>query len=435
MKFIRTYKIEIVLAVLALLVHLLCFWFVTQASGSVLEAVRADDGFFELAQNIRAGNGFSWSAEEPYAPNAMRTPAYPYVLAALIAVAGVTGTALIQLVAASLLPVLGMHIAQTMTRSRKIAVGTGVVLALDPTLALLSFQFYTETLFLLLFFLWLIVSLSYLRTQSLLMLLAGAVLLGCAILVRASVQYLPFLFALFLLWKFGKGNVRKSLVHAGIYLAVVGAILAPWVLRNIEEFGVAGLSAQSPFVLYTNLAPAVLSVANGNPFEEVRDAFLSPAEFKGDAITLANGAQYTARAFEVVTARPAATLFVASKSLFTFFTNDGFYALLVRIGLSPQEFLPLLIVARLVWIAITLSALAGALLYLHKERLATHAVLLVLLVAYFALTSTIAAFGTNPRYRLPVDPVILALAGLGGIYLLKQGRYLAHRAFSRHTRI
>jgi hypothetical protein len=40
----------------------------------------------------------------------------------------------------------------------------------------------------------------------------------------------------------------------------------------------------------------------------------------------------------------------------------------------------------------------------------------VTLVAYFALTSTIAGFGTNPRYRLPVDPIIISLAAIGITY-------------------
>ncbi len=426
MNFIRTYKIEIAIASLAFVVHLVCFFFVTQTSGDILSAVRADDGFFELSENVRAGNGFSWSAEAPYAPNAMRTPGYPYVLALLIGMFGVAGTAFIQLVASSLLPLLGMRIAKYITPSRRIGVATGVVLALDPTLALLSFQFYTETLFLLLFFFWLILSLRYLQKQNLKILLLGAGVLGCAILVRASIQYLPLLFVLCMFWTFSKSSLRRTLVHAGLYVGIVAVILTPWMIRNVEEFGAFGLSSQSSFVLYTNLAPAVLSVATGSPFEEIRDAFLTPEEFSGDAITLLNSTEYSERALEVVRAHPIATLFVAGKSLFTFFTNDGFYTLLVRVGLSPSDFLPLLVVARLVWISITLLALVGALLYVLKERIAPHAVFLVLLVAYFALTSTIAAFGTNPRYRLPVDPIILACAGIGGLYLLRNIRHVQH---------
>ncbi|HEX5774895.1 MAG TPA: glycosyltransferase family 39 protein [Candidatus Paceibacterota bacterium] len=416
MTFIRTYRVEIALAVLALVVHAACFALVIHANGSVLDAVRADDGFFELAKNVLAGNGFSWSAEAPYEPNAMRTPGYSYVLAALIGVVGVAGAALIQMLAASAIPILGMKIAEKITASRAISIGTGVILALDPTLALLSFQFYTETLFLILFLLWLLLTFRYLERRDALTLILGAILLGFAILTRTTVQYIPLLFVPFIFWQFGRKEWWRGATHAGVYLLIIGAILTPWVMRNVHEFGVPGLSAQTPFVLYTNLAPAVLSVAKGSDFNDEVRGFLTPAEYKGDAITLVNGADYAARAFDVVYAHPTAAAFVASKSLFTFFTNDGFYALLARSGYAPEDFFPLLVAARLAWIAITLAAFVGALVYLLTRR-SQLAILIILLVAYFALTSTIAAFGTNPRYRLPVDPIILALAGIGCAYL------------------
>ena len=120
---------------------------------------------------------------------------------------------------------------------------------------------------------------------------------------------------------------------------------------------------------------------------------------------------------------PIATAFVAVKSLFTFFTNDGVYTLLVITGYEPANFLWLLIPARLVWIAITIAAFIGALVYLLKQR-SQLAILIILLIAYFALTSTIAAFGTNPRYRLPVDPIILALAAVGGTYCIQRVRHV-----------
>jgi hypothetical protein len=114
------------------------------------------------------------------------------------------------------------------------------------------------------------------------------------------------------------------------------------------------------------------------------------------------------------------------KSLFTFFTNDGFYALLVQIGHNPNNFLPLLVVARIVWIVITISALVGACVYFFAKR-DPRTLLILLLVAYFALTSTIAAFGTNPRYRLPVDPIIIALAAAGAAEISSRAqRFVSH---------
>ncbi|MBX9765452.1 glycosyltransferase family 39 protein [Patescibacteria group bacterium] len=423
MSFIRGHKVEIFLIVLSLGVHLASFAALTQENGSVLQAVRADDGYYELAQNIIAGNGFSWSTEAPYAPNPLRTPGYSYVLAGLIATFGVFGAALIQLVAASAIPVFGMMIARAITESRTIGILTGVILAVDPTLSLLSFQFYTDTLFLLLFLPWLILTLRYFTKPSMTTLILSALLLGAAILVRPVAQFIPIIMVPLILWHLSKTNWQHGVAHVGVFLVLIGAILAPWILRNVNEFGVPAMSAQTPFVLYTNLAPAVLSIANGTDFLSERDAFLTPEEYKGDAITPANGSTYTKKALNIALTHPSATLFVAAKSLFTFFTNDGFYSFLVQIGYNPNNFLPLLIGARLVWVAITISAVVGACIYLFTKR-TPQTLLIVLLLAYFALTSTIAAFGTNPRYRLPVDPIIIALAGAGITEIIARGQRL-----------
>ena len=424
MTFIRAHRFEIAIVVLALAVRFVCFFIVVDANqGSVVGAVRADDGYFELAQNVLAGNGFSWSSVAPYEPNPLRTPGYVYFLAALLGTVGIAGAAIVQLLVSALIPVLGMHIARQITDSRRIGIVAGVILALDPTLALLSFNFYTDTLFIVLFFAWTLLIFRYLEEPRLMPLAIGAAVLGLAVITRPTAQYIPLLVVAFIIWRFGAREWRRGAAHIFVSLAIVGAILAPWAVRNYNEFGVLGLSAQTPFVLYTNLAPAVLSVAKGSNFADELKTFVTPAEYKGDTITLANGGTYAARALDIVRTHPAATLFVATKSLFTFFTNDGFYTLLAVAGHAPRDFTLLLVAARLVWIAITVAAFAGALVYLLKQR-SQLAILIILLVAYFALTSTIAAFGTNPRYRLPVDPIILALAAVGGTFLFKYARSL-----------
>lgn len=421
MKFIRAHRIELLLFFLSLAVHAVLFASMVHINGSVVETVRVDDGYFELAQNVLAGNGFSWSAEPPYAPNPLRTPGYVYILAGLMGAFGVTGAALVQMVLASAIPLLGMYIARAVTHSGGIGIFTGAVLALDPTLALLSFQFYTDTLFLLLILPWFLLIFRYFKKRDMLTLAVSALVLGFAILVRPVAQYIPLLLVPFILWHFRKNEWRRGAVHSAVLLLIVGALVTPWVLRNVQVFGTPGLSAQTPFVLYTNLAPAVLSVANGTDFQDEADTFLTPEEYSGNAITLTNGGTYTEKAVAITREHPVAALFVFGKSLFTFFTNDGFYTLLARLGHAPWNFLPLLIVMRLIWIGITLAALFGACVYFFKKR-SPQTLLVLLLVPYFALTSTIAAFGTNPRYRLPVDPVILALAGAGAVYAVTEAR-------------
>ena len=421
MNFIRAHKVELLLIVVSCVLHAILFTIIVKQHGSLLDVLRVDDGYFELAQNVLAGNGFSWSTEAPYAPNPLRTPGYIYALAGLMGIAGITGAAVIQLIIASLIPIFGMYIAQYITKSRKASILAGIILVLDPTLALHSFQFYTDTFFLLFFLPWLLLTLHYAQNQSIKFLMATAVLLGIAILIRPVAQYIPLFIALCIIWQFGKNNWKKSVVHIGVYFFIIGAILTPWIIRNVTTFDTIGLSAQTPFVLYTNLAPSVKSVAEGTNFSETRDTFLTFPEYIGDAITLKNGDTYTQEALEIVFEYPEATAFVMTKSLFTFFTIDGFYTFLAQLENNPRDFLPFLITARLMWVFITITGFVGACVYILNNR-TPWAILTVMLVAYFALTSTLAGFGTNPRYRLPVDPIIISLASIGATYVLERAR-------------
>ena len=429
MTYLRTYRSEIALASLALFVHVILFLVVIHVEGgSVIDSVRADDGYFEIAQNVLAGRGFSMATTPPYVPNALRTPGYIYPLAALLRTVGIAGAAIVQLLLSTLIPVLGLHIARHITNSRRIGLAVGVILALDPTLALLSFNFYTDTLFIVLFFAWTLCFFRYLEEPRSTTLVLCATLLGLAIIVRPTAQYIPLLIVPFIVWRFGAQEWRRGLAHVLVSLAIVGAILVPWMMRNYNEFGALGLSAQRAYVLYTNFAPAVLSVAEGSEFSTVVSTFSTKEERTGNVITPANEGAYIAKALDVAFAYPLASAFVVGKSLFTFFTNDGVYTLLAVVGYAPRDFMPLLVVARLVWIAVTIAAFVGAFVYLLKQR-SRLALLIILLVAYFALTSTIAAFGTNPRYRLPVDAIILALAAVGGTFLCKHAHSFSQRLF------
>ncbi|RJQ34736.1 hypothetical protein C4556_01965 [Candidatus Parcubacteria bacterium] len=419
---VYTYRWEIIVALLALSVHTIVFLAVLDANnGSVLDTVRADDGYFEIATNLLAGNGFSMATTSPFVPNALRTPGYIYFLAGLIGTVGIAGAAIVQLLLSTLIPVLGLHITRRITNSLRIGIATGIILALDPTLALLSFQFYTDTLFLVLFFAWTLLTFRYFERRDWTLLAIGAVVLGLAILVRPTAQFVPLLLVPFILWRFGREDWKHRAAQGIAYLAIIAVILTPWIARNYSEFGAPGLSSQKAYVLYTNFAPAVLSVARGSEFALEFTTFSTYTERTSNVITLKNGDEYIAKALDVIFMYPIATAFVAVKSLFTFFTNDGLYTLLVMTGYEPANFLWLLIPARLVWVAITIAAFVGAFVYLLTRR-SQLAILIILLVAYFALTSAIAAFGTNPRYRLPVDPIILALAAVGGAYLLEHAR-------------
>ena len=81
MTFLRQYRTEIILVAVSLLWHILCFAAVVAANnGDMVEAVRADDGYFEIARNLLAGNGYSMATSSPYLPTSLRTPGFIYFL-------------------------------------------------------------------------------------------------------------------------------------------------------------------------------------------------------------------------------------------------------------------------------------------------------------------------------------------------------------------
>jgi 4-amino-4-deoxy-L-arabinose transferase-like glycosyltransferase len=424
MIFLQRYRTEIIIALVALVWHVFCFTAVVAAhNGTIVEAVRADDGYYELAQNVLSGHGYSMATTSPYAPNSLRTPGYiAFIVGTWILIGSAAGSALIQLLLACAIPVLGMYIARYLTRSSRVGIFTGVILALDPTLALLSFQFYTETVFLILFFGWLLVTFRYFERPTWATLLSSAVLLGLATLVKASTQFIPCVIVACIMWLFGRTEWRRGLVHTGVFLAVIAAILAPWIMRNVYTFGSFGLSTQTAYVLYTNFAPAVRSVSYNTDFNQEVATFSTWEERVGSAITFENASVYTQKALVVMTAHPFASLYVAGKSLITFFTHDGIATLVIRSGGSQHDFLAVVVVARLLWIALTIAAGIGAIIFLSRER-SLLAVFCITLITYFALTSTIAAFGTNPRYRLPVDPLLIAFAAIGVSYALEHNQH------------
>lgn len=424
MTFFRRYRAEISIALVSLAWHTVCFTAVVAAhDGSIVAAVRADDGYYELAQNVLSGNGYSMATTSPYVQNSLRTPGYiAFLVGAWTLVGGVAGAAIVQLLLASAIPVLGMYIGRYITGSSRVGIITGAILALDPTLALLSFQFYTETIFLILFFGWLVTTLHYLEEPAWATLLLSAVLLGCATLVKASTQFIPLLVAVCIMWLFGRTEWRRGLAHTGVFLVVFSAILSPWIIRNAYTFGSFGLSTQGPYVLYTNFAPAVRSVSYNTDFNQEVATFSTWEERVGSAITFENTSLYTEKALAVITAHPFAAAYVATRSLITFFTHDGVATLVIRSGGSQHDFFTIVVVARLLWIALAIAASIGSFVFLYRER-SLRAVFCITLIAYFALTSIIAAFGTNPRYRLPVDPLLIAFATIGVSYVFEHNRH------------
>ncbi len=440
--FASRYRLEIAVFALALACRLIFFSFSFHAHhGDIIQTIKGDDGYYELSQNILAGNGFSFDAAPPYRPNPLRPPVWPYAIAAI---AGLFKTYwavfAFEAVLGSFIPVLGMLVVRRLFARKAIWLGTGILLAIEPYGILLSTIFYTETMFTFLFLVSFWFLARYFDDKTWRNLVWTAVFMGLATLVKPTIQYVPLALAAFMLWQERGAFTRRSIIRAAAMLGIFCAVIAPWIYRNYAEFGKAGMSAQPAFNLYVYLAPTVLSIDNHSSFRAEYDAFVKKNGFDELGITLANGDQYSKAALAVIKGHKLALLKSVGTTLVTFFTHDGMLTFFAYAGKTIQNTLDkpaltlllqspaklLFVIAsyarsgavavllvRLAWIFATLCFSVGAWSYVRREGLrpAAHAGLAALfLVLYFALTTSINGLGVNARFRVPVNAFIFAFA-------------------------
>ena len=439
MRFLRTHRLEIVLFAFALLVRVLALGAdISGTHATLLQTVRGDDGYYQLSNNLLAGHGFSMDPGPPYVPTALRTPGYIYFLVAILWASGsYLVLTIIQLLLGALVPVLARRVALEFKASGPIALAVGIFLALEPTFVIFSYDFGVETLFLVLFFPFLILFMRYLRKPQTGTLAASALLLGFATIVKPTSEYLPILVLPFVWYAARRGGTKRIAHQILLFLLIPFAILAPWMWRNYEVFGVPAVTSQEPYALYAYLAPSAIALQSGEDFNTEFSSFTTDAERGGDTITLTNGAAYKAKALAVIEAHPEGLVLSGLMTVAGFFTQDGVlpflqhagigvgaklsrpalellfsdpFALAKEIGEVAASPLILVLVYRLALVLITLFFLAGAWLRLRRDARDPSLWLALILVTYLVLTSVPGGLGVNSRYRMPVEPFMLVLA-------------------------
>jgi len=227
-------------------------------------------GYWKIAGNLVSHGAFSLSDGEPFAPTAERTPAYPLFLAAVrLAGGGPALAALIQNLLAAGVCLGASALAWRMTGDRLSAAAAGLITALDVPSISMANLILTETLFTLL----LVVSLERFaggledrRPRAGLSLAAAG--LGLAALCRPIAVFLPLLLAtlLFRRQERYKSAFRRAALFLGLYLL----FLSPWLLRNAVHFGSPFLSTIGHYNLLYWRAAGVYSLEKGVSLEEAR---------------------------------------------------------------------------------------------------------------------------------------------------------------------
>ena len=444
--FYSKYKLEIWLFLIALALRAAFFGVgYEHNSGDLIKTIKGDDGYYELSQSIRVGRGFTFDTVPPYKPNPLRPPVWPLLIAGISAFFNSYFAVLVfEIVLGSLIPILGMHVAKKIFPQKAIWFGTGVLLTLEPYGIFLSTVFYTETAFTFLFLLSCLFVAKYFEERNTRNLVWMTVFAALATLVKPTIEYVPVILAALIMWDARKAFSRKVCVHAGVVLVLFTLVISPWLFRNYREFGVLGMSAQPAYNLYMYLAPTVLSIDHHTNYKTELDAFALQPGFDENDITLRTSGYYSSKARDVILDHKKALLTSVATTLVTFFTHDGMLTFMQYAGKtvenkldkpaltilleSPSRLFEIIgnyvrsgaisiVVVRVLWIINTLCLMVGAFLFLKREKKLPFALYALILIAYFALTTSINGLGVNARFRVPVNAFIFSFALYGFLVL------------------
>ncbi len=326
-------------------------------------------------------------------------PGYPLFLAPFLAVGGDLGLSLARwatIAVSALAPVLTYRVAIRLRATRTAALIAGALVALDPMMIYFGARLMSESLFCALalgfLYAWLSAWESGRRRAAA---LAG-VLGGAASLTRGTM--LPFggVLALVALWR-RREQPRWAALVAVCGLCWAGTI-APWTARNWTVYHrFVPISVQGGWNFYEGLTV--------DP-DQVRHA---RAEAMGDEArslgldTVGADAYFAAKAEKEIAADPLwfARLCAVKAARFWRLAPEPPHGQGVRLAAG----------------AFTLVLFSGALLGLRAAMKATGAWFALAWVAHLNLLH--AVFASNLRYRLPVEPLVAVLAGLGLAALLR----------------
>jgi len=396
----------------------------------------AFDGYYWIANNILAGNGFSGSVQAPYVPDDIRMPLYPLLIAGILKIFGSTKALFVlQALIGSATAVLAWIVAKEFLSTRWSA-AVGFAMALEPLGAYLTSTMLSETVFTAVFVLAIYFFLQYLKDKRLAILTLTIALLGVATLIRPTTQYVPIIMLAILFWNssflFNTRLVKEVCIVLGLFIV----ILSPWIYRNYLVFGSTELNVQAASTLYAYFVPSTIALEKGISYEEAAKEFFEREHSQGIGdVTLANASDYKQRAFAELRKHPKGLIESVLVTQYAFFTNDGLASVLSRRGIAISFAHPpyaelithplkamnffwelahgpgvIVILGRFFWIAVTLLAAAGAFLFWRQKGLLPQFVYIVALIAYFALTTSIIGPGVNGRLRVPVEPLIFIFA-------------------------
>jgi 4-amino-4-deoxy-L-arabinose transferase-like glycosyltransferase len=349
-----------------------------------------DDGLYDDGVYLEMAR--AWLGQG--ALNAAHPPGYSLFLAPFLALGGDLGVSLarwVQLLVSALTSVLTYRLALNLRLSRAAALCAGAAVALDPMLIYFSARIMSESLFVALVAGFLLAWLYAWQSGRARDAALAGVLGGAAALTRGVI--LPFggVLALVALWR------RREQPRWAALVAVCGlcwaGVMAPWTARNWFAYRrFVPVSVQGGWNFYEGLTVDPDQVRHARA-----EAMGAEAARLGLTDAFSKDAYFAAKAKEWIRENPGAFLRLCAVKAARFWR------------LAPEP--PHGLASRLAAGAFSLALFAFALLGVRAALRAPGAWFLFAWIAFLNLLH--AVFASNMRYRLPLAPVLAALAGAG----------------------
>lgn len=409
-----------------------------------LSAMADSAGYKQIALNIINHQTFSLSEKAPFESSNLRTPIYPLWLALIFIIFGSFVPAifigiLVFALSAPLTYLIGKEIF-----NEKIRLVASVLLILEPWSAFLGSFLLTEQIFVIVFLLSIYFFIKYLKYGLNKNIYISASLFSISTLVKPNVIYLfPALIIFLILFrKYVKGLTLKTLIIVAVIFII---IIAPWLVRNKIVLDSWQISSVQGFNLYVTNFNA-LQVYLGN-FKNLNDGYARANKItEGFSVASTKGSEIlTKEAVKGISNNLFAYIKISILSLPNFFINNSYGSIayywgvkdfkiqsqfrnlikagdwrnLLEILRSLSWSATILLFSAAIWPVITVFSLLGFFVAWKKfpeSRIMIFSFLLI--IFYFAAIATFSL--DQPRYRLPVQPLILLFTATGLIYLARK---------------
>lgn len=367
---------------------------------------------------------------------------------------------LLQIAAASFIPVLTMKLSARFGFSPAVSVWAGILMALEPLSVVYAATLLSDALAAFLFLLgayWLVRAWQESRVRFV---AAASLALALMNYIRPIGLYLYILVPLVLL-VFALASAREKIARALGYSAVFAvcfyALLLPWLVRNYVAFGEFQFLSAVERHLYDYSAVAVRAAAEGKTYEEMRQTMrreITPLlPEPRDIRAFPNRAVLREKAIEIIRAYPKEYLKLYAFSLQTLLVSGNYHYLLAFYDIiSPpaegtQSFTVLFssvgieeawraalefvrepygliaLLGRAGWALVFLLSLIGAALaWVRAPSSRLGIVLYVGLLGYLATVTLTLVTGLEARHRLFINPFYFIFAAYGIWYFFLERR-------------